>query len=87
MGSSESVEKAVRVAVDFGAKALVFNCSQPEVIAAAFTEASDAIQGLNQSDELAEYANEFPPAGKEAKAISTVLEIRRDLGPDSYLRW
>ena len=30
----------------------------------------------------APYANAFPPVSSEAKANSTLLEIRRDLGPE-----
>lgn len=85
--STEAVADAVRVAAELGAKAVLFNCSQPEVMAAALAEARDVIQSLGQTIELGVYANAFPPVSTEAKANSTLLEIRRDLGPESYLHW
>jgi homocysteine S-methyltransferase len=83
--STEPVAEAVRVAVGLGASAVLFNCSQPEVMAAALAEAREAIQG--QAVELGVYANAFPPVNAEAEANSTLLEIRRDLGPEAYLHW
>lgn len=56
-------------------------------MAAALTEARLVIQSLGQSLELGVYANAFPPVNTEAKANSTLLEIRSDLGPESYLEW
>ncbi|MFS2157276.1 homocysteine S-methyltransferase family protein [Pseudomonas sp. Pseusp122] len=85
--STEAVADAVRVAAELGAKAVLFNCSQPEVMAAALAEARHVIQDLGQNIELGVYANAFPPVSTEAKANSTLLEIRRDLGPESYLQW
>jgi len=85
--SSEPVADAVRVAVELGARAVLFNCSQPEVMAAALTEARSVIQSLDQTIELGVYANAFPPVSTEAKANSTLLEIRRDLGPEAYVHW
>jgi homocysteine S-methyltransferase len=85
--STEPVADAVRVAAELGAKAVLFNCSQPEVMAAALTEARDVVLNLDQAIELGVYANAFPPVSAEAEANSTLLEIRRDLGPESYLHW
>jgi homocysteine S-methyltransferase len=85
--STESVADAVRGAVELGATVVLFNCSQPEVMAAALAEARGVIQNLGRAIELGVYANAFPPVSTEAKANSTLLEIRRDLGPESYLHW
>jgi homocysteine S-methyltransferase len=85
--SSEPVADAVRVAVELGARVVLFNCSQPEVMAAALAEAQETLQSLGQAIELGVYANAFPPVNAEAKANSTLLEIRRDLDPGSYLHW
>ncbi|CAI8773746.1 Homocysteine S-methyltransferase [Pseudomonas sp. IT-P253] len=85
--SSEPVADAVRVAAELGATVVLFNCSQPEVMAAALAEARDVIQSLGQAIELGVYANAFPPVSAQAEANSTLLEIRRDLGPESYLYW
>ena len=85
--SSETVVDAVRVAIELGARAVLFNCSQPEVMAAALSSARDVIRSVDQTIELGVYANAFPPVNTQAKANSTLLEIRSDLGPESYLHW
>lgn len=85
--SGEPVAEAVRVAVELGATVVLFNCSQPEVMAAALAEAREVIERLGQTIELGVYANAFPPVSTEAKANSTLLQIRRDLGPEAYLHW
>ena len=85
--SSESVVDAVRAAVELGARAVLFNCSQPEVMAAALASAREVIRSGDQIIELGVYANAFPPVSTQAKANCTLLEIRGDLGPESYLDW
>lgn len=85
--SGETVEEALHVAIDLGAAAVLFNCSQPEVMAAALIEARSVIQGQHRGIELGVYANAFPPVNAEAEANSTLLDIRNDLGPASYLEW
>ncbi|MEX3772558.1 homocysteine S-methyltransferase family protein [Pseudomonas sp. MYb118] len=85
--SGESVAQAVQVAAGLGASAVLFNCSQPEVMAAALAEARSVIQSLGQAIELGVYANAFPPVSAEAEANSTLLEIRADLTPQAYLYW
>ena len=85
--STEAVADAVRAAVELGAKAVLFNCSQPEVMDAALAQAREVLEQLGQTLELGVYANAFPPVNSEAKANSTLLEIRRDLDPEAYLSW
>ncbi|WP_278937703.1 homocysteine S-methyltransferase family protein [Pseudomonas helleri] len=85
--STEAVADAVRAAVALGAEAVLFNCSQPEVMGAALAQAREVLEQLGQTLELGVYANAFPPVSSEAKANSTLLEIRRDLGPEAYLSW
>lgn len=85
--STEPVAEAVRVAVELGARVVLFNCSQPEVMAAALAEARAVIESLDQNIQLGVYANAFPPVSTEAEANSTLLDIRRDLDPESYLHW
>ena len=50
--STQTVADAVRVAPELGATVVLFNCSQPEVMAAALTEAREVIEGLGQTIEL-----------------------------------
>jgi homocysteine S-methyltransferase len=85
--SGEAVGEAVQIAVELGVQTVLFNCSQPEVMGGALVEAQAVIQRLGQALELGVYANAFPPVNSEAKANSTLLEIRADLTPASYLDW
>lgn len=85
--SGEPVADAVLVAAELGAKVVLFNCSQPEVMTAALAEAQSVIQRFGHNIELGVYANAFPPVSTQAKANSTLLEIRADLNPESYLHW
>lgn len=85
--SGEPVAEAVRVAAGLGAAAVLFNCSQPEVMGAALAEAGKVVKALGLDIELGVYANAFPAVAEDAKANSTLLEIRADLGPEPYLQW
>jgi len=80
--SGETVAEAAAAARRLGAAALLFNCSQPEVMAAAVAAAraelgDDAIR-------IGVYANAFPPQNAEAEANSGLDEIRADLTPAGY---
>jgi S-methylmethionine-dependent homocysteine/selenocysteine methylase len=81
--SGEPVEDAARLALACGAQAILFNCSQPEVmegaISAALKEARSIAVGV--------YANAFPPQTKDAQANETLLELRADLDPAGYAAW
>lgn len=85
--SGEPIEEAVRLAVQSGAEAILFNCSQPEVMEAAVIQASAEMQRAEKAIPIGVYANAFPPQPKEATANETVLPIRDDLDPDGYLIW
>ena len=85
--SGETVADAVKVALELGARAVLFNCSQPEVMGAALEEARRVINDSAVNVELGVYANAFPVVSETAEANSTLLDIRGDLGPVAYLRW
>lgn len=80
--SGEPVGTAVRRAAELGAAAILFNCSQPEVMAPALTAAATALDGA--AVRLGVYANAFPPQPKNAEANSTLHDIRADLDPAGY---
>jgi S-methylmethionine-dependent homocysteine/selenocysteine methylase len=77
--SGESVTEATRLARRLGASAILFNCSQPEVMA-------DAVRAARAAGDLAigVYANAFPPQPEEAEANAVLLDIRADLDPAGY---
>lgn len=77
--SGESVTEAAKLAQDLGASAILFNCSQPEVMAAAVRAAHAAA-----SLPVGVYANAFPPMDEEAEANAGLSEIRADLDPAGY---
>lgn len=85
--SGETVTDAVAAAIRLGAAAVLFNCSQPEVMSAALQAARAVVEQHGASLALGVYANAFPPTPKDAKANATLDEIRSDLGPTDYLRW
>jgi S-methylmethionine-dependent homocysteine/selenocysteine methylase len=82
--SGESVADAAARAAVLGAEALLFNCSQPEVMEAAVREARAA---LAPGIAVGVYANAFPPTPPDAVANSGLSDIRHDLDPEHYLGW
>ncbi|MDQ7249375.1 homocysteine S-methyltransferase family protein [Dongia sedimenti] len=81
--SQEPVEDAVRAALAWKAEALLFNCSQPEVMAAALDVAGKTLGDAKLT--LGVYANAFPPQDKDAEANAGLSDIRADLDPSRYL--
>lgn len=83
--SGEKVINAVHSALELDASAILFNCSQPEVMSPAIETAMHELNRLNVYLPIGGYANAFPPLQKDAQANSTILEIRPDLDPIGYL--
>jgi S-methylmethionine-dependent homocysteine/selenocysteine methylase len=90
--SGEPVGSAVLRATRLGAKAVLFNCCQPEVIGQALAAAKSALQtapasGTRKAVLLGAYANAFGPQTVAASANSELSALRVDLGPGEYLSW
>lgn len=85
--SGESLEGAVLLALELGASALLFNCSQPESMGSALRRAQEVLKEQARALPLGVYANAFPPVRADAQANDTLLDIRADLGPEAYLQW
>lgn len=83
--SGERVADAVDAAIALGAAAVLFNCSQPEVMADAVRSARRCIG--ERAVRVGVYANAFPAQGESAEANSNLHEIREDLTPEGYLRF
>ena len=81
--SGESLGDAIETAQHNGAEAVLFNCSQPEVLANAIPAAVALADGL----EIGGYANSFVPKPKVYAANEVILDHRSDLDPDGYLRF
>src|SRR5581483_6972950 len=85
--SQEPVADAVRAALGWKAEALLFNCSQPEVMAPALDAARAALAKAGSDLTLGVYANAFPPMRNDAEANAGLSDIRADLNPPNYLRF
>ncbi|MGO4003661.1 homocysteine S-methyltransferase family protein [Pseudomonas fluorescens] len=85
--SGEPVAEAIEAVAKLGVAAVLFNCSQPEVIGDAVDVAQSVIRRLGQAIAIGAYANAFPPQPKEAKANDGLDELRADLDPAGYLIW
>jgi S-methylmethionine-dependent homocysteine/selenocysteine methylase len=83
--SGESVRAAADLAKLVGAQALLFNCSCPEVMAAAVREASAALAGSDIA--IGVYANGFGAEDDGVAANEVIRAIRADLDPPRYLAW
>lgn len=85
--SGEPVAEAAEAVAALGVQALLFNCSQPEVIGAAIDAAKATFERLGADIAIGAYANAFPPQPKDAKANDGLDELREDLDPPGYLKW
>ncbi|WP_409419292.1 homocysteine S-methyltransferase family protein [Marinomonas sp. RS-M-Aa-14] len=86
--SGETVVDAVKAMHAIGVSAILFNCSQPEIIGEAIQVTQKTLASLNaQSIQIGAYANAFPPQPKNATANDGLDELRADLTPPAYLTW
>jgi S-methylmethionine-dependent homocysteine/selenocysteine methylase len=81
--SGEAVADGVRAAKALGVEALLFNCSQPEVMEAALSVARVTAPDLR----LGVYANAFPPQRKTATANEGLDDLRAEITPQAYVDW
>jgi len=80
--SGEPVDEAVRVALDLGAVAVLFNCCPAETITEALGIAAPLVQGRARTGG---YANRFVTAhADETQANAGLARFRDDLDADSY---
>lgn len=86
--SGETVVEAVKAMQAIGVNAILFNCSQPEIIGEAIRVTQTVLSSLNASSiQVGAYANAFPPQPKNATANDGLDELRADLTPPAYLTW
>jgi S-methylmethionine-dependent homocysteine/selenocysteine methylase len=82
--SGESLQQTAEMIIRLGAKAVLFNCCQPEIILQAILEIKKL---LPEHVQIGAYANAFPPQNSEATANDGLDEVRADLNPDLYLKF
>jgi S-methylmethionine-dependent homocysteine/selenocysteine methylase len=83
--SGETIAEAAKLALDLGVAALLFNCSQPEVMERAVREAKSALAGSGLA--IGVYANAFATEADDIDANESLHDIRKDLTPPLYLGW
>lgn len=82
--SGEPVAEAVRAAVRFGAAAVLFNCSHPEVMAGALAAARRTSSELDVTLPLGVYANAFVDSHEDEGANESLSDLRGELTPARY---
>jgi S-methylmethionine-dependent homocysteine/selenocysteine methylase len=84
--SGEPVERAVATALRHGARAVLFNCSQPEVMNDAVLAAVAALeQDSDEPPRIGVYANAFAPEPCAVEPYAGISELRDDLSAARYL--
>jgi homocysteine S-methyltransferase len=81
--SGKTIQEAIETALELDAKALLFNCSQPE-------EISPVLQILKNAKiniPYGAYANAFEPIKKDQKANLDETTLREDTTPENYLEF
>lgn len=78
--SGESLAAAIATAKEYDAEAVLFNCSQPEVLTNAIPAAVAMADGIA----IGGYANSFMPKPEVYAANEVILDHRADLDPEGY---
>jgi S-methylmethionine-dependent homocysteine/selenocysteine methylase len=88
--SGEPVAGAVATAARLGAAAVLFNCSRPEVMGAAVSEAAKVLGERTAGPggmRIGVYANAFVPMEPLIEANEGLTDLRADVTPQAYLHW
>lgn len=83
--SGQSVAHAVQSAIDFGASAILFNCSQAEVMSPAVATTVEVMEQQKADLQVGVYANAFAAIPQNTLANSSLQQIRPELDPSAYL--
>ena len=84
--SGECVAAAVTAMLELGVDAVLFNCSQPEIMEGAVDAARAVRDAHGFKARIGIYANAFPPQREEA-ANEGLSDIRADLTPARYAQF
>ena len=79
--SGESLAEIAAYAQEAGVAALLFNCSEAEIMEAAIRR----VRALAPNLTVGVYANAFVPETKKMAANTGLCDIREDLTPETYL--
>ena len=84
--SGEDLAAAVGAMLELGVEAVLFNCSQPEIMAGAVDATRTVRDARGSKARIGIYANAFPPQRDEA-ANEGLSDIRADLDPARYAQF
>jgi S-methylmethionine-dependent homocysteine/selenocysteine methylase len=84
--SGECVAATITAMLELGIDAVLFNCSQPEIMEGAVAAARSVRDARGATASIGVYANAFAPQREEA-ANEVVSDIRADLDPARYARF
>ncbi|WP_201589121.1 homocysteine S-methyltransferase family protein [Psychrobacter sp. Pi2-51] len=85
--SGETVAEAVRAMMALNVTAILFNCSQPEVMDSALQVAKAIVNEAGGAQQLGVYANAFASKQVHKQANAQLRQIRTDTTPEHYLKW
>ncbi|MCH1783104.1 homocysteine S-methyltransferase family protein [Psychrobacter glaciei] len=85
--SGETVAEAVRAMIALDVAAILFNCSQPEVMDSALQVAKAIVNEAGGTQQLGVYANAFASKQVHKQANAQLRQIRTDTTPEHYLKW
>lgn len=87
--SGETVADAAALALSLGAAAVLFNCSQPEVMEGAIAIAAGAAEAAGSDMRVGVYANAFDDHKDDGEqgANDVITELRKDMDPTAYRDW
>ncbi|MEL6921533.1 MAG: homocysteine S-methyltransferase family protein [Pseudomonadota bacterium] len=85
--SGEAVDDAIALALDFGASAIMFNCSKPEVMEPAIRLAHQRVAQAGVPVSIGVYANNFASQAGVKRANEVIASGRDDLDPTAYIHW
>jgi len=85
--SGEKIEDAVDLMCSYGVQAILFNCSQPEIMLGAVQCAVAQLKVRSSTIEVGVYANAFPAQNGDEAANEHLHDIREDLTPDRYVQF
>lgn len=85
--SGESVAEAVQAMMALNVDAVLFNCSQPEVMNAALQTAKELIDKASYPMQLGVYANAFVSKQVHKQANAQLRDMREDTTSEHYLTW
>lgn len=81
--SGESIEDAVKAALEMKSACILFNCSQPEEMEPVL----EVIQGMGVTIPYGVYANAFQPIKRDQEANQSLSGLREDNSPENYLKF